>query len=313
MYDTGAPFSDRTPQRKAHLPVDAPLDVALVVSADALDEPESALLASALGARKFSARVVAWDDPSVDWSRVRVAVLRATWDYHLRVKEFLAWARRADKRTRLWNPYSLIRWNAHKTYLRDLESRGVAIIPTIWLSRGRQFDLTKLLDKGWSRAVAKPVVSASAYRTSLLRLDTLKHLVQAQFALDALTAEDEMMLQPYMPTVETSGERSLVFLDGAFSHAIRRAPALGSLADGHATPVSLPVAPDEEAFARSVLAAADISPLYARVDVLRDASGTLRLMELELIEPALWVHLAPGATERFAGAIARRLEESRHE
>jgi hypothetical protein len=280
--------------------------VALVADANHCDEAHNAeflALKPDLAARGLSASLVAWDDPAVDWSAFRLCVIRATWDYHLRLQEFLAWAERVAVETALWNPLDLVRWNTHKNYLRDLEQQGVAIVPTVWASPGTSLDLAALLaERGWTQAVVKPAVSASAYAT---RLVTSATVAEGQAHLDHLLAERDMMIQPFLTSVTTTGERSLVYFDGVLSHTILRSPALGKGNIGGKG--LIPNDAKEAAFAEHVIRAVNGETLYARVDIARDDAGDLRLMELELVEPWLGLDLAPDAATRFAAAIARRL------
>jgi hypothetical protein len=291
----------------SHTRSQSPADIALVVDAEHFDEqkyPEFLALAPALAAQGLAALLVAWDDPAVDWSAFRLCVIRATWDYHLRLPEFLAWAERVAAQTALWNPLDLVRWNTHKGYLRVLEQQGIAIVPTVWAPRGPTLDLAALLHEcGWTLAVIKPTVSASAYAT---RLVTSATLAEGQAHLDALLAERDMMIQPFLTSVTTTGERSLVYLDGILCHTILRSPALG--ADTGEKARLIPNDAEEAAFARRVMQAVNGDTLYARVDIARDNRGDLRLMELELVEPWLGLDLAPEAPARFAAAIVRRLE-----
>ena len=251
----------------------------------------------------LSAELVSWDDPAVDWSAFRLCVIRATWDYHLRLPEFLAWVERVAAQTTLWNPLDLVRWNTHKRYLRDLERQGVAIVPTVWAPRGTNLDLAALLhERSWTQAVIKPAVSASAYAT---RLVTSATLAEGQAHLDILLAELDMMIQPFLTSVTTTGERSLVYFDGVLSHTILRSPALGK---GNTSGKGLiPNDAEEATFAGRVMRAVNGETLYARVDIAHDDASDLRLMELELIEPWLGLELAPDAPARFAAAISRRL------
>jgi hypothetical protein len=280
--------------------------VALVTDTNHRDEANNAeflALKPELAARGLSADLVAWDDPAVDWSAFRLCVIRATWDYHLRLREFLAWAERVAAQTALWNPLNLVRWNTHKGYLRDLEAQGVAIAPTVWAPRGTPLDLGALLARrGWTQAVVKPAVSASAYATRLVTSETIG---EGQTLLDTLLAERDMMIQPFLTSVTTTGERSLVYFDGALSHTFLRSSALGK---GNAGGKGL-IANDAEeaAFAGRVMRAVNGETLYARVDITRDDAGDLCLMELELVEPWLGLDLAPEAPARFAATIARRL------
>ena len=284
-----------------------PADSALVADAEHRDEASNSeflALKPALAAQGFSSALVAWDDPAVDWSSFRLCVIRATWDYHLRLPEFLAWAERIAAQMALWNPLDLVRWNTHKSYLRDLEAQGVAIVPTVWAPRGTNLDLAALMsDRGWTRAVIKPAISASAYATNLVTSETI---AEGQAHLDALLAERDMMIQPFLASVTTTGERSLVYFDGILSHTILRSPALGEDTDEKAR--LIPNDAEEATFADRVMQAVSGETLYARVDIARDDAGNLRLMELELVEPWLGLELAPDAAVRFAAAIARRME-----
>jgi hypothetical protein len=280
--------------------------VALVADANHCDEAHNSefrALKQELAARGLSVSLVAWDDPAADWSTFRLCVIRATWDYHLRLPEFLAWAERVTAQTALWNPLDLVRWNTHKRYLRDLERQGVAIVPTVWAPRGTRLDLATLLaERGWARAVVKPAVSASAYATRLVTSETI---AEGQAHLDALLAGRDMMIQPFLTSVTTTGERSLVYFDGVLSHTFLRSPALGKSTTANTGLISNDA--EEVAFAVRVMQAVNGEALYARVDIARDDAYDLRLMELELVEPWLGLELAPDSATRFAAAIARRL------
>ena len=282
------------------------MDIAIVVdSAHIVGTENDLLLAPALAARGLSAQLVAWDDATMDWSLPRLSVIRATWDYHLRREEFLRWVERVSGLCPLWNPQVLLRWNSHKRYLRDLSERGVRVVPTVWLPRGVDADLTSLLARErWSAAVIKPAVSASAYATIMV---TPRTLAAGQAHLEELLDSRDMMIQPYLSSVMTTRERSLVYIDGHLTHTILRAPALARGADASNRNALIANDPEEDAFAAHALECMGERALYARVDLVRDDEGALCLMELELVEPSLGLDLAPWAAERFAGAIAARL------
>lgn len=283
------------------------MDVAVVTDAARINEEDGVrYLLPALADRGLDARHVAWDDPAMDWSRPRLCVIRATWDYHLRLAEYLTWAEAVAARTMLWNPLEVLRWNTRKTYLRDLERHGIATIPTVWLQRGDTANLAALMgERGWRSVVVKPQVSASAYAT---RLVTREELPKGQAHMAELLAARDVMVQPFLPTVATSGERSLVFIDGEHTHTLRRRPAIGPVNETHVEGELLANNPEEAAFARLTLHAAGYPYLYARVDVIHDEDGALRLMELELVEPSLSLRSAPWTAQRLADAIVRRLK-----
>ncbi len=243
---------------------------------------------------------VAWDDPTFDWAAADVAVIRSTWDYHLRRDAFLAWTRRVP---RLLNPARVVEWNSHKGYLKELEARAAHTVPTLWIPRGPPPLLPQLLAAhGWTDAVVKPCVSASAHQTVRFSISDWKH---AQDMLAMICESGDAMVQPYLMAVETSHERSLIFIDGIFSHAVRREPVL--ITKRFAATRTAPE-DDELWIAENALRGLETGPLlYARVDLIRDERGDVRVMELELIEPLLYLSLCPEAAETFADAIVRRL------
>ena len=245
---------------------------------------------------------VVWDEPGVKWSLYSAAVLRSTWDYYRRPQEFLEWLPEAARQTRLWNPVRTVQWNMRKTYLRDLGDRGLPVIPTVYLA-GPSGLPSLLARQGWDRAVVKPSVSAGAHKTFLLSAQDTDRIASL---VPELAGAGELMVQPYLDEVERGGERSLVFLEGRFSHAFLRAPKLGlsgQLREG------APCDPTEKELfiGQSAVSAAPDPPLYARVDLVGDEAGTPRIMELELIEPALWLQNHPEAASQFARAIRARI------
>lgn len=285
------------------------MDVALITYVEYPHlAPDDRLLLDALRERGLDAQPAIWDDPEVDWSRLRMCVVRSTWDYHVRYDEFLPWAERVAAVSQLWNPLAALRWNTHKSYLRDLSQRGVPVVPTTWMEAGSSAHLQTLLNlRGWERAVLKPAVSASAYSTMIVDRDSIN---AAQELANTLLPVRDLMLQPFMQSVDTHGERSLVFIDGELTHAIRR-PSV--LRDGeYAADKYRLVDPteDEVQLGREALWATGFSTLYARVDVVRDDDDKLRLMELELVEPTLWLGHSHAALDRFVEGIVRRLKEA---
>lgn len=268
-------------------------------------DPDDRPLAAVLTGRGHHVAATLWDDPAVDWASFDLAVLRSTWDYFHRRDEFLAWAERAAAATRLLNPIDLLRWNSHKSYLVELRGRGASVIPTEIVPAGGRLDVKARMDaNGWTRAVLKPAVSADAYGTILV---DERGLAAAQAHADALLPERDVMLQPYFASVEEPGERCLVHIDGRFSHAVRKRSHF--LGGRHVGPegVGVDAAPDERDEAARVLRLAGAErALYARVDLARDDHGRPCLMELELVEPTLFLTVAPAAAGRMADALEAR-------
>jgi hypothetical protein len=250
-----------------------------------------------------------WDDPAVDWRAYDAVLIRTTWDYQEKLPAFLAWVHEVSTQTQLFNPPEVVQWNTHKSYLRDLEDKGVPIIPTAWLEAGSRPNLKALLaDHGWEHAFLKPMVGAVARETLRFRADDLG---DAQAHIDRLLPHEGLMLQPYLSRVETHGEVSTIHIDGALAQVVQKVPVPGDYRvqdDWGATDHSTTLEPDELALSERVLAAAPLSDLlYARVDYLRDDNGQLNVTELELIEPSLFFRHCPESGLQLADALMRRL------
>jgi hypothetical protein len=230
-------------------------------------------------------------------------VLRDTWDYTDRVEEFLAWA---GALPRLLNPAGVVAWSSDKRYLRDLAAAGVPVVPTTWLEPGDAFE------RPLHEHVVKPTVSAGARDTGRYgpQDDSAAHVRRL---LDAGRA---VMVQPYLSGVDDAGETAVVHIDGAFSHAARKAAVLTAV--GVEAPLDAPdaveiTARDASAAELAVAAAAleavpyDRPLLYARVDLVPGPGGDPVVIELELVEPSLFLSTAPGAADRLAAAVVGRL------
>ncbi len=268
------------------------------------------LLIEALVARGLAPRRVSWSRAGVDWSSFDAAVFRTTWDYFDRFAEFCAWLERVEEQTRLHNPAPQVRWNADKHYLGELEARGVHTVPTVFIERGAAADLETLMrEHGHEQAVLKPAVSGAGRDTYRLRRG---HAGEHQPRLEALLRGESMMLQPFQRDILERGERTLVVIDGRFTHAVRKVARPGEfrVQDDHGGTVHpYRPEPDEIAFAERAMAACDPLPLYGRVDMIRDNDGALAVMELELIEPELWLRMCPEAASRIAEGLIRRLND----
>jgi glutathione synthase/RimK-type ligase-like ATP-grasp enzyme len=284
-------------------------DVALATCSLLPDlDVDEQLLIPALRACGVSAEARVWDDPAVRWDAFRVVVIRSTWDYSERRDAFLTWAASLP---RVLNEAPVVAWNTDKTYLRSLAASGVPTVPTTWIEPGGR-DRDIRLPEG--NFVVKPAISSGAQNTSRYGPDDRD---AARTHVERLVADGrEVMVQPYVPSVDADGETGLVYIDGAFSHAIRkgallRAPGVAT-DDLWAREDITPRAPgaDEHAVAEAVLDALPWSRetlLYARVDLVRGDDGAPWLLELELAEPSLFLGLGSGAALRLAESIARRI------
>jgi len=277
-----------------------PSDV-ILVTASRLPRPDGddLPLRTALAALGVRAETRAWDDPAVDWASTRVAVIRSTWNYVQNYEAYREWLERCASVTRLWNPLPVVRWNIHKAYLSELASRGLPVVPTVLVPRGSGAVLTDLAGE-WTDVVIKPAVSAGSFQTVRVGRDRFG---EGQRHLEQVGATRDMMVQPYLESVDGYGERACVWIDGAFTHAVRKAPRFAG--DRQQVSETLPLADDEREIGEAMLAAVPGPVLYARVDLARDSTGRPCLMELELIEPSLFLDRAPAACARLAEAIAR--------
>jgi hypothetical protein len=246
-----------------------------------------------------SVRVARWTDSEVDWSASTLTVIRSTWDGHTRFREFEGWLRRIHAETRVCNPTEKILWNFEKRYLLDLQERGVAIIPTVYFQANSRVSLDPS-DVSWREVVAKPSIGGSSFAVRRFSIPTELSLLEDH--LNEILTRTGALVQRFEDTVSTLAERSLVFIGGEYSHAVRRIAF--NTGDTPDSPQFDHEAEEAEiAFATDVLEASDSSKLpFGRVDILPTPAG-LVLMELELIEPALFLTRSPGAARGLAASL----------
>ena len=248
---------------------------------------------------------VAWDDNEINWSGFDAAIIGTAWDYWDRQETFLTTLEQISAKTHLFNPAQTVRWNSHKSYLKDLEKRGAKLIPTLWFDRVTAEAARSAFDElGTDDLVFKRQVGAGADgQHRLKRGDPLPSLPYP------------MMVQPFLSAIQSEGEYSFIFIDGELSHALIKRAAKGDYriqsTYGGTDHAITPEAKDVAA-ARAILDMVDMpdsrAPLYARVDMLRAEDDALLLMELELIEPFLYPLEGPGLGRRLAAALIARLQ-----
>ena len=278
--------------------------VALVSSERGLRvDPDLPIAAPALRSAGLAVDLLRWDDPDVDWAGYDLVVVRSCWDYAWRRAEFLAWAASVP---RLRNPAPVLAWNTDKTHLRDVVAAGLPVVPTVW----DPTDTAALPDAGeW---VVKPSISAGSRDTARWTDPSavLGHV--AELTAAGRTA----MVQPYLPSVDEAGETAMLFLGGRFSHAVRKGPLLQrgegvrQDRDSRGDLRAVEPTPAQRDVAQAVLDAVPslvpgVEPvLYARIDLVADASGAPVVLELELTEPSLFLPQAPaGAVAQLVAAV----------
>jgi len=266
-------------------------------------DPDDLLVVERLTERGVKCSAAVWDDPSVDWANAGTCVVRSTWDFHLNPHAFAQWIQHVSSKTRLFNQASLMLWNMRKTYIEDLSRRGVPTVPTIFFRAGEKIDLASLMEThAWHDAIVKPVVGLATYGVKRFSREP-SSLAGSQQHANKLLKDCDVMVQPYMPSVEAYGERALVFLGGEFSHAVRKMAFQPLAVAGQAGETPVEASAAEREVGSKALACVDGPTLYARVDVVPDSNNQPRVLELELIEPSLFLAMNEHATERFAAAL----------
>lgn len=249
------------------------------------------------------AEVASWDDPEVDWAAYDAIVLRSTWDYPRHRDRFLAWVRRVGRR--LWNRPELVEWNADKRYLLELQGRGIPIVPTVAVAPGDADGLAAARASTVGDVVVKPAVGAGSNGVRRFAHDSAA--AHAHLA-DLVTSGGAALVQPYLGAIDELGETGLVYLDGEFSHGFAKRAILdrsvgwagGLFAEEDVRP-TVPSRGERELADRII--AQIPTTAYARVDLLPHEDGP-RLLELELIEPSLFLDCDPDAAARAAAVFA---------
>jgi glutathione synthase/RimK-type ligase-like ATP-grasp enzyme len=290
-----------------------------------LTEPDQHLR-QVLADRGISTDVVVWDDPTIDWGTYPTVLIRSTWDYTSRDRTFREWAQRVERTSALLNPSEVVAWNIDKVYLRDLEGRGIPIVPTIWLDPERHLDARGIHTRfpAFGHFVIKPTVSAGARDTGRYdATETPQRALAITHAKNLLGVGRHVMVQRYFSQIDTQGETSLVYVNGEFSHSVRKGALLdGPYKAGDRQGVlykaedrdARDASPAERELADRVIAELGVvfpettTPLlYARVDLIPDDEGNPLVLEVELIEPSLFFEYAPGSLDRFVDALTARL------
>jgi glutathione synthase/RimK-type ligase-like ATP-grasp enzyme len=261
-------------------------------------DPETHDLAAYLNRNDVATDVQVWN-ADVDWTESRLCVIRSAWDYHRHLDRFLAWTEIAATRTQLWNPAPLIRWNAHKRYLLDLEREGIPIVPTRVVRRGDRAGLTGTVTAfDTDEVIVKHAVSLDG--------EGMQRMHRSAIGMASnLVDEADVLVQPYVASVALEGEISALFIDGTFAHAVRKRAATGEFRVQErygGTTNRIDIEPAFFALAERVVRAIPQATLYARVDMVRWRDQPC-LGELELIEPSFYLRACRGTQATFFEAI----------
>ena len=265
------------------------------------------ILTAALDAAQQKWQIVNWDDVAIDWTQFSIAVLRSTWDYYAHLDEFVAWVDQVSAQTTLCNPAEIVRWNVDKRYLQEMSAHGIPVMATTFVAQ--LIDITQELIA--QDIIIKPVVSAGSNNTARHRNDAFAARAQLDHILSNAGVA---MVQPYSPTIDSVGETGLVYLGGKFSHAFGKDAVFGEAEQVHngvhvqEVITARTANPNEHLLGDSVMKFLinkfGVTPLYARIDMVTNIDGVPEIMEVELTEPSLYLHLDAGSPERAATALA---------
>jgi|AGTN01.2.fsa_nt_gi Prokaryotic glutathione synthetase, ATP-grasp domain. len=284
-------------------------------------DPDDRLALNVLKRRGYACQGAVWDDPAIDWARAGTCVLRSTWDYHVKFEKFMQWIDDVSSKTQLINQPHLIRWSVRKTYLRDLVELGVPVTPTHWLTDASEESISAAAEAfaGTEKVVIKPTIGLATSGVKMVareEIATIKDHIEKQLKLG------EVMVQPYLSSVHDYGERSLMFLGGTYSHAVRKSAFQHMATAGGAGERAITADDVEIETAIATMKALPMVPAlkslnttleqiaYARVDLVRDESHNPVVLEVELVEPSLFLGYDDMAAEKFATILEKSMKNA---
>lgn len=275
--------------------------------------PSDRVLGDALEKRGATVIGAPWNGPFSVFEGADLVLIRTTWDYFEAADDYYHWFEALEAASlKVLNPLATLRWNARKDYLFEIQAKGAPLIPTVRVEENIDNIISTAKEHGWDRAVLKCLLSGGARGLSLIDPTDATQVEQALEAAKPWSASG-LMLQPFLPQIKTDGELSLIYLFGAFSHAIRKTPKDGEIriqSEFGGQYQRIEVSDETLAAAEKCLACApgmpDTPPAYARIDGLILEDG-FRLMEMELTEPELMFDHAPEAAEKMADQLLASL------
>jgi glutathione synthase/RimK-type ligase-like ATP-grasp enzyme len=250
-----------------------------------------------------------WDDEQVDWTAFDAILIKSPWDYFDKINAWYTWLDKLEAlECRVLNPVKTLRWNADKIYFKDMEAQGVQLVPTVWLEQGSTFDADAVFEAiGQDKLIVKPRVSGAAKNTLAIERSEAGDYTER---INALLQEEAFLAQPFLEQIKTQGEWSFIFFNGEYSHTVLKTAKSGDFRVQHffGGSVHTPEPPaDMLTTATRIVQQFAGDCLYARVDGV-ELGGELALMELELIEPFLFLSTSEGALERYYQALLQLLE-----
>lgn len=251
-----------------------------------------------------------WNDPAVEWKDFDALLLKTPWDYFDLPEKFDEWLQKIeDAGIPIFNSVNTIRWNADKIYLQDVHDAGFNIVPTLWLNKNSSFEAEALYEEVRSeRLIIKPRISGGSKHTYAIKRE---ESAAWKNKIDGLLQQEDYMVQPFISEIESKGEWSLLFFNGQFSHSVLKTAKPGDFRVQHYLGGTIHAieAPDSiKSCAQEIVDAFAADSLYARVDGI-EIDGQLMLMELELIEPFLFLFTHPDAMRNYYNAFMKKMQE----
>jgi glutathione synthase/RimK-type ligase-like ATP-grasp enzyme len=279
-----------------------PLDIGLLTSASFPDlQQDYWLLRDELARRGYSVEAVIWDKANVCWEQISNVIICSVWDYHENYSRFYKWLTEREKQCNIINSPEIVRWNIDKSYLKHFEAAMIPVIPTVWLEH--QSSLAENHHFQWQDVVVKPSVGASS--SGMRRFDSELQGAALRDHIELLTNTSGVMIQPYLSSADKKGETALIYFNGRFSHAITR-PLAGHQAspDVEVSEASY-LEPGQEQLdiGAKVLACLPFSPAYIRVDLLTDNEENHVVLEVEMIEPSLFMRTHVRSAQSYSDAL----------
>jgi glutathione synthase/RimK-type ligase-like ATP-grasp enzyme len=250
-----------------------------------------------------------WDDANVNWSRFDALIIKSPWDYFDKIADFYSWLDKVEAAgCKVLNPVKTLRWNADKLYFKAMEAAGVTIVPTVWLEQGSTFNArAAFAELGSDKIIVKPRVSGGAKNTFAL---TIEEAEAKTSEINQLLQLEPFLAQPFIEEIKTDGEWSFIFFGGNYSHTVLKTAKPGDFRVQHffGGTIHTPTPPAALlATAQTIVDKFAKDCLYARVDGVA-LNNELVLMELELIEPFLFLSTAEGSLERYYQALMAQLQ-----
>ncbi|WP_145860431.1 ATP-grasp domain-containing protein [Pedobacter suwonensis] len=269
-------------------------------------ESEDDKLLYFLKEKGFTIDLVIWNNPHINWEDYQVAILKSPWDYFDLIEDFYTWLDLlVTKKVKLLNPVNVVRWNSDKRYLKEIEAAGLKIIPSIFINKQNRVSLKHFFDEfNTDKLIVKPCISGGAKNTFKVTID---YVEAVNHQLNHLLQEEDFIIQPFLPEILESGEWSFIFFNGTYSHSLIKKAKPGDfrVQPAHGGSVH-PQNPDHDliAMAQQYVDLFAKNCLYARVDGTF-VNGEFLLMELELIEPFLFLNTAPENYDRYYEALKK--------